>query len=53
MLGPIALGAVNRGYSLVVLHGLLIVVASFVVERRLSDMGASAVAAHGLSSWGA
>ena len=53
MLGLIALGAVNRGYSLVVLCGLLIVVASFVVECRLSDMGASVVTAHGLSSCGA
>ena len=38
----------SGGYSLVSVHGLLIVVASLVVEHRLQDMWASVVAAHGL-----
>ena len=40
----------SRGYSLVVVHGLLIVVASFVVEPRLQGVRASVVGALGLSS---
>ena len=39
----------SGGYSLVSVHGLLAVVASLAVEHRLQDMGASVVAAHGLT----
>ena len=38
------------GFSLVAAHGLLIVVASLVVEHVLQGAQASVVAAHGLSS---
>ena len=41
-----------RGHSLVSVHGLLIVVASLVVELRLWGVRASVVAAGGLSSCG-
>ena len=47
-----SLVAVSRGYSLVGVHGLLIVVASLVVEHRLQGTRASVVAARGLSSCG-
>ena len=40
----------SRGCSLVVVHGLHIVVASLVVEHRLQGVRASVVAALGLSS---
>ena len=41
---------VSGGHSLVVVHGLIIVVASLVAEQRLSSMWASVVAVRGLSS---
>ena len=41
----------DGGCSLVVLCGLLIAVASLVVEHRLCGTWASIVAAHGLRSW--
>ena len=53
VLGLIAPGAVNRGYSLVVIHGLLIVVVTFVAEHGLLGLGASVGVAHGLGSCGA
>ena len=40
----------SRGYSLVVVHGLLIVRASLVAEHGLQGAWASVTAAHGLSS---
>ena len=40
----------SRGYSLVALCGLLIVVASLVAEHRLQFTQASVVVVHGLSS---
>ena len=48
----LSLLAESRGHSLVVVHGLLIAVPSFVVEHRLEGVWASVVAAHGLSSYG-
>ena len=39
----------SGGYTLVVIHGLPIVVASLVAEHRLSGTQASVVAAHKLS----
>ena len=39
---------VSRGYSLVVVHGLLIAVASLVAELRLQDAWASGISACGL-----
>ena len=47
-----SLVAENRGYSPVVMHGLLTVMASPVVEHRLEGAPASVVVAHGLSSRG-
>ena len=44
--------AASRAYSLVAVHGLLIVVASLVEEHGLSGERASVVAAHGLSNCG-
>lgn len=44
-----SLVAVSGGYSLAVVHGLLVVVASPVLEPRLSGIPAAAVAVHGLS----
>ena len=41
-------GVVSRGYSLIVMQGLLIEVASLVAEHWLSGMQASVAAAHGL-----
>ena len=38
----LSLVATSRGYSLIVVHGLLIVVASLVVEHRLSSCGGQA-----------
>ena len=46
----LSLVAASRGYSLVVVCGLLIVVASVVAEQRLYSAQASVVAACGLSS---
>ena len=46
----ISLVAVSRGYSPVVVHELLIVVASLVAEHELSGARASVAAARGLSS---
>ena len=40
-----------RGYSLAVVHRLLIAVASLVAEHRLQGMQASVFAACGLSGW--
>ena len=40
----------NGGYSLIVVHGLLITVASLVAEHRLKGSQASIAAACGLSS---
>ena len=48
----LSLVAVRRGHSLVVVHGLLIVVAPCVAEHGLQGLGASGVAACGLSSCG-
>ena len=42
------LGAASRGYSLVVVLRLLIVVASLVVDQGLYGLWASIVVAHGL-----
>ena len=42
--------AVSRGYSLVAVHRLLIVAASFVAEHRLLSTWASVVVEHGLIS---
>ena len=42
----------RRGYSLVAVFGLLIAVASLVVEHRFEDTQASVLPAHGLSSGG-
>ena len=39
----------SRGYSVAAVHGLLIVVASLVVEHGLQGTQASVVVAHGLS----
>ena len=39
----------SRGYSLVAIHGLLIAMASLVVEPRLKGSCDSAAATHGLS----
>ena len=50
----LSLVGASRGYSLVVVHGLPIAVASLVAEHRLWDMQASVVVAHGLNvcdSW--
>ena len=41
-----------RGFSLAVVRGLLIVVASLAVRYGPEGAGPSAAAAHGLSSWG-
>ena len=41
---------VSSGYSLVGVSGLLVAVASLVVEHGLGGIQASVVAAHGLSS---
>ena len=41
----------SRGYFLVAVHRLLIVVASLIAERRLWGMWALAVAARGLISY--
>ena len=43
--------AVSGGYSPLVVHGPLNVVASLVAEHRLWALWASAVGAHGFSSW--
>ena len=43
-----SLVAASRGYSLVVVHRLLIRVTSLIVEHRLSGMRALVVAAHEL-----
>ena len=51
MLG-VFLAAASRGYSLVMVHGLLIAVASLLAEHRLQGAQASAgsvVVAHGLT----
>ena len=48
----LSLVAVRRGHSLVVVHGLLIVVAPHVAEHGLQGLGASVVAARGLSGCG-
>ena len=48
-LSPVAM---SRGYSLVVIHGLLIVVAFLAAEHRLHGEPASAAAARGLGSCG-
>ena len=45
----LSLVAVSGGYSLVAVHGLLIVVASLVVELGLQSGQASRVSVHGLS----
>ena len=45
----LSLVAVSGGYSLVAVHGLLIVVASLVVELGLQSGQASIVLVHGLS----
>ena len=45
-----SLVAASGGYSLVVVHGLLIVVASFVMEHGLQGMQASVVEVPGLHS---
>ena len=45
----LSLAAASRGHSLVVMHGLLIEVASFVAEHGLQGTRASAVVAHRLS----
>ena len=42
----------SRAYSLVEVHGLLIVVTSFVVEHRLLGAGVSVLVAPGLQSTG-
>ena len=42
----------SGGYSPVVMHGLLIAVASSVAKHRLQGIQASVVAALGLSSYG-
>ena len=42
--------SLGLGFCLVVVHGLLIVVASLVVEHRLQGVRASVVGALGLSS---
>ena len=47
-----SLVAESRGYSLVAMPGILIVVVSLVVELRLWGMQASLVAVGGLSSCG-
>ena len=47
-----SLGVANGGFSLVALHGLLIVLASLVAEHRLQGTWASVVAAHRLQSVG-
>ena len=47
-----SLVAVNGGYSLVVVCGLLVAVALLVAERRLQGVRASVVSACGLGSWG-
>ena len=44
----LSLTVVNGSYSQVVVHGLLIEVASLVAEHWLSGMQASVAAAHGL-----
>ena len=46
-----SLVVVSRGYALVV-HGLLIALASLVAEHGLKGMWASVIVAHGLSSCG-
>ena len=43
-----SLVAVSRGYSLVAVHGLLIVVASLVAEHGLLGIAAAVVAVLGL-----
>ena len=43
---------VRRGYSLVAVNGLLIVVTSLVAEHMLWALGLSVVQAHGLESSG-
>ena len=48
----LSLTGVSKGCSPVVLHGLLIEVASLIAEHRLWNMPASAVAAYGLSMCG-
>ena len=48
-----SLVAASRGYSLVVVHGLLTVVASLVREYGLLVSWASVVVGHGLSCSGA
>ena len=45
----LSLVAVSGGYSLVAVHGLLIVMASLVVELGLQSGQASIVLVHGLS----
>ena len=45
-----SLAAVSRGYSLVVVCGLLIAMASLFSEHGLSGVWALVAAAHGLSS---
>ena len=45
----LSLAAACRGYSLVVMHGLLTEVASFVVEPGLQGTQASGVVSHRLS----
>ena len=47
-----SLVAVSRGYSPIVEHGLLIVVASLVAEHRLEGTQASAVEAPGTRAQG-
>ena len=47
----ISLAAVSGGYSLIAVHGLLIVVASLVGELGLQDGQASAVLLHVESPW--
>ena len=44
--------AASRGYSLVVVGGLLSVVASLIMEQGLQGVQTSEVAAHGFSSCG-
>ena len=46
-----ACSSVRWGYSLGVVHGLLSVVASLVVEHRLSGKWASEVVAHRIALW--
>ena len=48
----LSLVVVSRVYSLVEVQGLLIVVASLVVQYRLQGAWASVVVACGVGSWG-